>query len=60
MRTRMYALDYEDVALAREDYARIAVNAAACGSCSAQSCLGSCPQRIGIPVETRQMHQRLA
>lgn len=60
MRTRMYALDYEDVALAREDYARIAVNAAACGSCSHQSCLGSCPQRIEIPVATRQMHQRLA
>ena len=60
MRTRMYAEDYEDLALAREDYAKIAVNASACASCSNQLCLGSCPQRIAIPERTKATHSLLA
>lgn len=59
LRTRMYAEDYEDLDLAREDYAKIAVNASACASCSNQLCLGSCPQRIEISALTRATHVAL-
>ena len=43
LRTRMYATDYEDLAYAREDYAKLGGGAGACESCTHQACLGSCP-----------------
>ena len=60
LRTRMYAHDYGELAMAREDYGKIAVNAAACAGCSHQSCLGSCPQRIEISELTKATHIELA
>jgi predicted aldo/keto reductase-like oxidoreductase len=43
MRTRMYAVDYGDLRMARDEYAMIAHNAEACLSCSAKPCAGACP-----------------
>ncbi len=59
MRTRMYARDYADLTYAREDYARLAVNAAACAGCAAP-CAGSCPSAIDVPTLTLDTHRRLA
>jgi len=59
LRTRMYARDYADLAYAREDYARLGVNAAACADCAAP-CASSCPSGIDIPRLTRDTHRRLA
>ncbi len=55
LRTRMYARDYDDLESARESYGRLAVNAAACASCSAP-CAGSCPSSIDVPASTRDTH----
>ncbi len=60
LRTRMYAEDYEDLALAREDYARLGEAAAPCASCSHQRCLDACPSGIPIAELTRRTHRRLA
>ena len=61
LRTRMYARDYEDLALARHDYARIGIesNAAACMGCSAP-CTRSCPGGIEIGRLMRDTHRLLA
>jgi uncharacterized protein len=48
LRTRMYARDYRDLDLARREYAMLAINAAACLTCSAKPCATACP--IGIPT----------
>jgi predicted aldo/keto reductase-like oxidoreductase len=60
LRTRMYAADYRDPELAREDYARLGAPASACLSCAEQSCLGSCPVGLEIATLTRQTHRWLA
>ena len=49
LRTRMYAVDYQDARLAREEYARLPVNAAACLSCDGQPCASACTH--GIPID---------
>ena len=49
LRTRMYAVDYGDLALARSEYARLPAGAAACLSCTAQPCRGACDH--GLPIE---------
>ena len=59
LRTRMYALDYGDMELAREDYARLDAGAAACLSCAKQNCLGRCPIGLVIPEQTKQTHRLL-
>jgi hypothetical protein len=58
LRTRMYARDYGDPALAREDYARIVKNASPCVGCAAP-CTGSCPAGIEIGRLTRDTHRAL-
>jgi hypothetical protein len=58
LRTRMYARDYDDLAYARENYARLAENAAACSTCAAP-CAGSCPASIDVPRLTRDTHRLL-
>ncbi len=60
LRTRMYATDYEDVAYAREDYAKLAADGSACASCAHQACLGSCPYGLAIAELTRSAHEMLA
>ncbi len=49
LRTRMYAVDYQDVALAREEYALLETNALACLSCDGQPCANACTH--GIPID---------
>jgi len=58
LRTRMYARDYEDMALARADYARLETNAAACAACAAP-CVGSCPAGIEVSRLARDTHRSL-
>ncbi len=53
LRTRMYATDYGDRDYASREYARLAVGAAPCLSCSLPPCLGKCPQGLAIPRLTR-------
>jgi hypothetical protein len=59
LRTRMYARDYGDMALARADYAKLEPNAAACIGCAAP-CTGTCPAGIDIGYATRETHRELA
>jgi uncharacterized protein len=49
LRTRMYAVDYGDLRLARSEYAMLPAGAAPCLSCSGQPCQGACPH--GLPIE---------
>ena len=49
LRTRMYAVDYQDVTFARDEYALLDVNAAACLSCDGQPCANACTH--GIPID---------
>ena len=61
LRSRMYAVDYRDLELARSEYAMLPDGAAApCLSCTAQPCQGACPH--GLPIErfVVQAHRMLA
>jgi predicted aldo/keto reductase-like oxidoreductase len=49
MRTRMYAVDYGDMTLARSEYAMLSHNAAPCLTCAAQPCRSACSH--GLPIE---------
>ena len=49
LRTRMYAVDYQDVRLARAEYGLLERNAAACLSCDGQPCANACTH--GIPID---------
>src|SRR3984893_10362346 len=59
MRTRMYAVDYGDLRMARHEYATIAHNAQACLSCSAKPCAGACPHGLKIDALTASTHHLL-
>jgi uncharacterized protein len=59
MRTRMYAVDYGDLRMARDEYARIQRNAAACLSCSAKPCAGACPHGLKLDLLTAPTHRLL-
>ena len=48
LRTRMYAVDYGDLKLAKSEYAMLSAGAAPCLSCSGQPCQGACPH--GVPI----------
>jgi predicted aldo/keto reductase-like oxidoreductase len=60
LRTRMYATDYQDLDLARDDYAKLGAGAAACASCAQPPCLGACPNGLEIPSLVRSTHRMLA
>ena len=60
LRTRMYAVDYGDVGLARAEYAALPGGAAACLGCAAQPCLGVCPIDVPIAQFTREAAVKLA
>ncbi len=49
LRTRMYAVDYRDTMFAREEYALLETNAAACLSCDGTPCANACTH--GIPID---------
>jgi len=54
LRTRMYAEDYRDLELAREDYAKLDRNAEACLSCSGEPCATACPHGLPLSELTRR------
>ena len=60
MRTRMYAIDYRDMPMARAEYAMIEHSAAACLSCTAKPCAAACPYGLRIAELTDPTHQLLA
>jgi predicted aldo/keto reductase-like oxidoreductase len=60
LRTRMYAEDYGDIALARSEYAALGAGAAACLTCPHQACASACPHGLAIPELTRRAHHAIA
>lgn len=48
LRTRMYATDYQDLELARGDYALLGAGASPCVSCADRTCADACP--FGLPI----------
>ncbi len=60
LRTRMYAEDYGDLALARRELAELSTDASACLSCAHQVCAGSCPHGLDIPALTRRAQRAIA
>ncbi len=60
LRTRMYATDYQDVEFARDEYALLDVNAAACLSCSGEPCADACPNGIDIAGLCAPTHRMLS
>ena len=60
LRTRMYAVDYRDTRLARDEYALLKVNAAACLSCDGQPCANACTHGIPIDEFCAPTHRLLA
>jgi len=59
LRTRMYARDYEDLELARSEYAALGAAASACLGCAHVSCVGACPFGIEIERHTEPTHRLL-
>jgi len=59
LRTRMYAVDYGDTAMAKADYAALDGGATQCLTCSHRACLGACPYNLPIPELTRDASTRL-
>ena len=60
LRTRMYAVDYRDTRLARDEYALLKANAAACLSCDGQPCANACTHGIPINEFCAPTHRLLA
>lgn len=60
LRTRMYALDYGDLAFARDEYAALAMDASACLSCSGEPCRDACSHGLDIPGLCAPTHRILA
>ena len=59
LRTHMYARDYGDMRLARDEYAMLATNAAACLTCDAKPCAGACPHGIATDALLAPAHRML-
>lgn len=57
LRTRMYAEDYGDVALARSEYRALGAGAAACVSCAHRACTGACPHGLDLPGLALRAHR---
>jgi predicted aldo/keto reductase-like oxidoreductase len=60
LRMRMYALDYGDVSIARQEYARLEVNGAACLSCDGSPCRDACTHEIPLADLCGPTHQMLS
>ena len=60
LRTRMYATDYQDVPFARDEYAALAANAAACLGCSGEPCRDACTHGLDIASLCAPTHRMLA
>jgi uncharacterized protein len=59
LRTRMYAVDGRDQALALKDYAKLGRGAGAGLTCAHQACLGACSFGLPIPTVARDAATRL-
>ena len=59
LRTRMYEVDYRDLEFARDEYALLSPNAAACLGCDGTPCENACPNGIPISDLTRETAHRL-
>ncbi len=59
LRTRMYAVDYGDMTLARSEYAMLSHNAAPCLTCAAQPCRSACSHGLAIERLTGPTHRML-
>ncbi len=60
LRTRMYAVDYGDLRLAREEYGLIGANAGACLACDAKPCAGACPHGVHTELFVPDTHRMLS
>ena len=60
LRTRMYATDYGDLPFARDEYAALSANAAACLACSGEPCRDACTHGLDIPGLCAPTHRMLA
>ncbi len=60
LRTRMYAVDYEDVPFARAEYAALEGSAEACLSCSGAPCASACSHGLDIAAWCAPTHRMLA
>jgi predicted aldo/keto reductase-like oxidoreductase len=60
LRTRMYAQDYGDLKLARNEYARLGAGASPCLTCAHQVCAGACTHGLAINTLLAPMHRMLS
>lgn len=60
LRTRMYAVDYEDLAFARAEYAALEGSAEACLNCSGEPCATACSHGLDIAAWCAPTHRMLA
>jgi len=60
LRMRMYATDYGDYAVARNEYAKLETNAAACLSCDGAPCQDACTFDIPLADLCGPTHQLLS
>lgn len=60
LRMRMYALDYGDVSVAKQEYARLEVNGSACLSCDGSPCRDACTHDIPLADLCAPTHQMLS
>jgi predicted aldo/keto reductase-like oxidoreductase len=59
LRTRMYAVDYRDLRLARDEYALLPKGAEACLTCSAKPCANACVYGLRPDVLLAPVHRAL-
>lgn len=60
LRMRMYATDYGDYSVARDEYAKLETNASACLSCDGAPCRDACSFGIPLPKLCAPTHQLLS
>ncbi len=60
LRNQMYFEDYGREKAAMEGYARVAVNASACGDCATQNCIGGCGYGLDVAAKLRAAHRTLS
>jgi predicted aldo/keto reductase-like oxidoreductase len=60
LRTRMYAVDYQDLEFARNEYHELAVRADACLTCSGAPCRNACTYSLKIDQLCAATHRILA
>ena len=60
LRARMYAVDYGDPVLARDEYARLGPGAAPCLTCAARPCASACAHGVPLARLLAPTHRLLA